>query len=164
VRLSSSLLIIFLVVPAGCRDSAPDDEGMGDDELATESDGEDEGDSSGGESGSDGDGSSSDSGGAVEGPIEGRPCPPDSTVNAANFGMPFMLTWCAGCHSAELDEDERAGAPLGIDMDTLDASREHLLRIYARSADDNLTMPPAGGPTEEEREQLGDWLACGAPE
>ena len=92
-----------------------------------------------------------------------RACPDDSDLVYESFGAPFMITWCNGCHAASLPEGERAQAPMGIDFDTVEDVRKHADRIWARSADHNLTMPPAGGPDEVEREMLGDWLACGAP-
>ncbi len=163
-----SALAVVLLTPA-CREPADDGEQVD----ALPSTGSESG-TSGGESGSDEStsgeptGSSDDtrggSTGAVEGPIEDRACEPDHGLSAANFGMPFLLTWCAGCHSADLPADERAGAPVGVDLDTLDAAQEQLLRIYARTVLDGATMPPAGGPSEQERAMLGDWLACGAPE
>lgn len=95
--------------------------------------------------------------------IEGRECPPGSVLTGENFGRPFLLTWCNGCHSAELPANGRQGAPVGVDFDTDEGVRQHLQRIYARAADNNATMPPAAGPGLEERELLGEWLACGAP-
>jgi hypothetical protein len=41
--------------------------------------------------------------------------------------------------------------------------RAQAARIWARSGDHNMTMPPVGGPEDEDRSMLGEWLACGAP-
>ena len=92
-----------------------------------------------------------------------RPCPTDSALTWENFGQPFMRNWCTACHAESLDEPARGGAPAGIDFNDLDGVRTHAARIWARSADANNTMPPAGVPPEAERAQLGEWLACGAP-
>lgn len=92
-----------------------------------------------------------------------RPCPPDSTLTAEDFGGPFVLTYCTGCHHAALPEGERAGAPLGVDFETLGKIRAHADRIWARSGDQNATMPPVGPAPADERIRLGEWLACGAP-
>lgn len=92
-----------------------------------------------------------------------RPCPEDSIVSYESFGGPFLLDWCTGCHAAGLPDGSRQGAPLGVDFDDLEAARKHAARIWARAADGNATMPPVGGPDEEERTRLGEWLACGAP-
>ena len=92
-----------------------------------------------------------------------RPCPEDSILSYENFGEPFLLSWCNGCHSSVLPEGERQGAPLGSDFDDLAMVREAGARIWARSADHNRQMPPLAGPEDEERTRLGEWLACGAP-
>lgn len=102
--------------------------------------------------------------GAAEYPsLDERPCPPDSTLTAEDFGGPFMLTYCTGCHHASLPEGERAGAPLGVDFETLTKIRAQADRIWARSGDQNATMPPIGPAPADERAKLGEWLACGAP-
>lgn len=95
--------------------------------------------------------------------IEGRECPPDNTTTYQNTGGPFLLSWCVGCHSSQLAKAQRAGAPVGVDFDTPKGIESHLLRIFARSADTNTTMPPVDAVTAAERHHLGDWIACGAP-
>ena len=92
-----------------------------------------------------------------------RRCPPQSIVTYENFGAPFFRSWCSGCHSSDLPSSDRQAAPLGIDFDTRAKIREHLDAIYSRAGDSNTTMPPRGGPDAEERQRLGDWLACGTP-
>jgi len=99
----------------------------------------------------------------VEGLIEGRLCPTDSTANYDNTGGPFLLSWCTGCHSSLLPSGERAGAPLGVDFDTPAGIKDQLLRIYARSADHNVTMPPVDAVPAHDRTLIGDWITCGAP-
>jgi hypothetical protein len=101
-----------------------------------------------------------------EGPwssLEERPCPPDSFLTFENFGGPFILDHCKGCHSGALPADMRQDAPPGVDFDSLDDVRHWAPRIWARAADQNATMPPVGAPGPEERALLGEWLACGAP-
>ena len=95
--------------------------------------------------------------------IEGRECPSDSYLTWESFGEGFMLDHCTGCHSALLEEGQRAGAPLGVDFNTQALVQDQLDRIYARSADDNTTMPPTDTVDTWERAALGEWLACGAP-
>ena len=95
--------------------------------------------------------------------LDERPCPENSTLSSENFGAPFMLTHCTGCHHSSLPASERADAPLEMDFDTVADARTHAPRIWARAADHNATMPPLGGPPPEERTRLGEWLACGAP-
>ena len=91
-----------------------------------------------------------------------RPCPDDSELTYENFGEGFMLSWCNGCHSSVMPEGERQDAPLASNFDDLDAVRAWSDRIWFRSADHNITMPPVGGPEDDERARLGEWLACGA--
>ena len=92
-----------------------------------------------------------------------RGCPDHSILTYENFGQAFMLDWCTSCHSSELPAGERAGAPMGMDLDSLDGVRRLADRIWARSGDDNQTMPPLGGIDQETRFRLGEWLGCGAP-
>jgi len=101
-----------------------------------------------------------------EGPwdsLDERPCPEGSGIDGQNFGIPFLLTHCNGCHGGAVTGDERQGAPPGVSFDNMDEVWMQLDRIWERSGDDNETMPPAGGPTPDERAMLGQWLACGAP-
>jgi hypothetical protein len=95
--------------------------------------------------------------------IPGRACPDQSPLSYQSFGQPFFASWCTGCHSSALGTDLRRGAPADINFDTLASIREKLPLIYAQAGDDHATMPPAGGPPQDLRHQLGDWLACGAP-
>lgn len=95
--------------------------------------------------------------------LDERPCPPDSIVSFENFGAPFMLDHCKGCHSGALPADMRQKAPTAIDFDDLQDIRDHADRIWLRAADQNETMPPVGGPGSQERRLLGEWLACGVP-
>lgn len=95
--------------------------------------------------------------------LEERPCPEDSFLTWDNFGGPFVLTYCTGCHSSALAEADRQGAPPGSDFDTLEDVRRWAPRIWARSGDHNATMPPVGVPEDPDRRDLGEWLACGAP-
>jgi hypothetical protein len=92
-----------------------------------------------------------------------RPCPTDSVLTFEDFGGPFLYSWCTGCHSSDMPEGMRQSAPLDVDFDTLEDARAWADRIWARAGDHNVTMPPIGGPDEEERGMLGEWLACGAP-
>lgn len=101
--------------------------------------------------------------GVLPSAIEGRECPTMSPLTYQSFGGPFFSNYCTSCHSSKLPSDRRNGAPAGVDFDTLGGIRARAERIYARAGDHNTTMPPAGGPSADQRKQLGDWLACGAP-
>jgi hypothetical protein len=85
----------------------------------------------------------------------------ESGVSYESFAGPFLLSWCTGCHASSLAEGQRQGAPPGIDFDSESGVRSHIERIAARVADH--TMPPAGGPSDEERALLLEWVDCGMP-
>jgi uncharacterized membrane protein len=91
------------------------------------------------------------------------PCPPAGTaLTYAGFGRAFLASNCETCHAA--DAPSRHGAPTAFTFDTLDQVRAHADRIFVRAAADNTTMPPGPvDPPADERAQLAEWLACGAP-
>lgn len=84
-----------------------------------------------------------------------------SYVDYTNFGEPFLLDWCSGCHSAALPATMRQNAPADVNFDTLDRVHQLQDRIAARATGAVPTMPPAGGPSDEERELLAEWIRCG---
>ncbi|MEZ4383108.1 MAG: hypothetical protein R3A79_17405 [Nannocystaceae bacterium] len=119
-----------------------------------------------GTSGTESDGDTESTGAIDEGPwdsFDQRPCPSGSFLTYENFGGPFMNSNCTGCHHSALGAGERQSATSGVDFDTVDLIRAQADRIWARSGDQNDTMPPAGPPSVDERALLGEWLACGAP-
>jgi uncharacterized membrane protein len=94
-------------------------------------------------------------------------CGNDSTVDCSmsaltyqTFGEPFMTNWCRGCHSADIYPMMRQDAPLDINFDTLDQVRQRRVMIETLTVK-RPTMPPAGGPSAEERALLDEWLTCG---
>jgi uncharacterized membrane protein len=87
-----------------------------------------------------------------------------SYLDYANFAAAFSADWCRGCHGAAVPEGMRQKAPLDVNFDSLDALRHWNERIRVRATGDAPTMPPAGGPSTEERALLAEWLACGARE
>ena len=109
----------------------------------------------------------------TEEPIFGPPtestCPPTSTLTYENFGKPFMEKYCTDCHSSDLEGEDRHGAPSFHDFDTLfgiKAVSDHIDETTAAGpAAMNDGMPPDSPfPTQMERYQLGEWIACGMPE
>ena len=90
-------------------------------------------------------------------------CPPQGTkLTYDSFGAAFMVQRCQTCHGQT--GGARRGAPDGYDFGTLDAVRAKGERIFARAAADNVTMPPGpDDPPAAERDDLAEWLACGAP-
>lgn len=98
----------------------------------------------------------------------GSVCPPDSTLTYASFGEPFFETYCQSCHGSQVRGTARQGAPSSHTYDDVAAIRRGLEEIDRRSAAGpnaiNMDMPRSFPvPTDAEREQLGEWLACGAP-
>lgn len=96
----------------------------------------------------------------------GSTCPSDSTLTYDNFGAPFMDAYCTRCHSSELVGGDRHGAPSDRNFDTLEGIIDSAERIDKQAAAGpdavNTFMPRDGGdaPSEEERRDLGEWLAC----
>jgi uncharacterized membrane protein len=103
------------------------------------------------------------------GTATGATCPATDAPTAANFGTAFLQTYCLSCHSASVTGAARQSAPEGVNFDTLDDARRQAALIDTHAAAGptatNTEMPPAGRtpPTQQEREKLGQWLACGAP-
>jgi uncharacterized membrane protein len=93
-------------------------------------------------------------------PIDDATCR-QSFADYTNFGEPFALDWCRGCHSATLPADMRQSAPADVNFDTHDEVLAWKERILVRATGDSPTMPPAGGPSAEERALLAEWLGCG---
>lgn len=111
----------------------------------------------------------SDKAAADSGGPSGAVCPTGSTLTYDTFGQAFMEDYCTRCHSSALTGAARNGAPSDHDFDTLagiqDTEVEHLDEQAAGGPDGvNTIMPPTGSkPTEAERRQFGEWLACGTP-
>lgn len=95
--------------------------------------------------------------------IDDYACPTGgTTLTYENFGADFMDRYCQSCHGS--NATDRAGAPGEYIFDTPDQVKRHAARIFARSAEENDSMPPGpDDPALEERMKLAEWLACGAP-
>jgi uncharacterized membrane protein len=115
--------------------------------------GGDDGTGSGGSSGSDGTGGD---GSDVTSACE------TSYLDYENFGAPFVVNWCRGCHSSALPANMRQAAPSDVNFDDVMQVRAWQDRIAATTIGASPTMPPAGGPSDAERALLAEWLACGA--
>ncbi len=79
-----------------------------------------------------------------------------------NFGAPFTLDWCRGCHSTAIPMGMRQKAPIDVNFDTIDDIRKWQHQILVQATGDAPKMPPAGGPSDDERVLLTEWLGCGA--
>jgi hypothetical protein len=104
----------------------------------------------------------------VLGPPTGTTCPPSSTLTYVNFGQAFMASYCTRCHSSTLSGTARMGATTAHDFDTqlgIQQVGDHIDQTAgAGPAATNDQMPPSAPvPTMMERQQLAEWMACGAP-
>lgn len=101
----------------------------------------------------------------------GATCPTGgTTLTYANFGSDFMSKYCLGCHSQDKTGTAREDAPADVNFDTLDLIKAHAAQIDIEAAASpkrtNTSMPPkeeSAQPTNPERMQLGEWIACGTP-
>jgi uncharacterized membrane protein len=84
-----------------------------------------------------------------------------STLTYQNFAAPFAISWCRGCHGKGQPLDMRQDAPVGVNFDTAEELRAAGPRLLARVTGAAPTMPPAGGPSAEERALLAEWVSCG---
>ncbi len=87
---------------------------------------------------------------------------PDLTWQSYADG--FFRDWCTGCHASQLESGNRNGAPISLNFDNVYDVRDSLDRIQIRTTGAEPSMPPATGPTDEERELLQSWIECGTPD
>lgn len=95
-------------------------------------------------------------------------CPTTQTLTYANFGQTFFESYCQGCHASTVTGAARKGAPADHVFDQVEDIRlltDHIDELAAAGpAGVNTVMPPEDPrPSQAERQQLGEWLACGAP-
>lgn len=99
--------------------------------------------------------------GCSDEPSDTALCTREPALNWDNFGKPFMQRYCTACHSSLLREDQRQGAPVGVEFDSYADSVRMAARIRARVlVPTPPEMPPGGGPTTEELALLDEWLSC----
>lgn len=79
-------------------------------------------------------------------------CPTDSTLTYTNFGAAFMTNYCLSCHTSK--ESPKLATQAQIQSHVSSILQE---AVYTTA------MPEDADLTTAEREQLGEWLACGAP-
>ncbi len=93
-------------------------------------------------------------------------CPTGSWLTYENFGKGFMNRNCTSCHHTDLAEGARAGAPLTVNLDTLDGIlnlRNQILSTTTRAPVDTNSMPPVNTVSAGDRRALQEWIACGSP-
>lgn len=85
-------------------------------------------------------------------------CPSAGTdLTYDNFGKKFFQDYCLSCHSAGSGVN---GANSYESQSAIQGAAED---IYGRAGGTNTNMPQSGTkPTSAEREQLAEWLSCGA--
>lgn len=105
-----------------------------------------------------------------------------STLTWQNFGHDFMCHYCTNCHDSGLPRSMRNGAPLFHDLDYMQGVLEVVDHVDQQAGSGpmahNDQMPGGGScgrcpstpggsldhtclvPTDEERQQLSQWLAC----
>ena len=79
-------------------------------------------------------------------------CPPESTLTYENYGQLVIEEQCLSCHASK--ERPKLGT-----LEDVRASRQAIMRTAVSST----SMPRGTGMLLEERQILGEWLACGAP-
>lgn len=79
-------------------------------------------------------------------------CPPDSTYTYQTFGQAFMQDNCLSCHAT-------GARPLLTTQAQIQANATRILdnAVYTDA------MPQDGNMAIEDRQALGQWIACGAP-
>lgn len=89
----------------------------------------------------------------------GVPACPDAGTELTydNFGKAFFDSHCTSCHTAGSGQTGADDLP----FDSQSAIQAQIEDIYEQAVG-GTSMPPGGGPTAEERQQLGEWLSCGA--
>jgi hypothetical protein len=79
-------------------------------------------------------------------------------VSWDTFGQAFLSTYCQGCHASTAPD--RQSAPDSVVFDTEEDALMFKEFILTVATGDTPTMPPNGGPTEDDRERLSVWLTC----
>lgn len=102
------------------------------------------------------------------GPPSGAACPEGSTLTYESFGRSFMESYCLRCHSESVTGADRFGAPSDHNFDTIieiQGLAGHIDQMAGAGPDSTNEIMPTDdpAPTLAEREQLAEWLACGAP-
>jgi uncharacterized membrane protein len=79
-------------------------------------------------------------------------CPTDSTLTYESFGSAFLSDNCLSCHASK-------DRPVLTTRGAVAANKDNIVSAAVTST----KMPANGSIGIEERQLLGEWLACGAP-
>lgn len=96
-------------------------------------------------------------------------CPDGSSVTYGSFAQGFFADYCTRCHASTLSGTARNGAPPDVNLDSRAAITPAIAARVDRVAAAgptriNVFMPlGAPAPSDDERDLLGAWIACGAP-
>jgi hypothetical protein len=96
-------------------------------------------------------------------PLDGPGCPSTgTTLSYQLFGRQFFSDHCSRCHSKDLPEGDRGGAPLDQNWDVYDS----VVKYGPRIREDVLKglMPPDDWVPPEEAQLLLQWIGCGMPQ
>jgi hypothetical protein len=97
--------------------------------------------------------------------LRGQGCVVDRGTTYDDFGREFIDAFCIRCHSEDVTDDDRMGAPPNANYDTIEGVRERLSFMYSYAGDNNVFMPISPPmPSRLDRMRFGAWLACGAPQ
>jgi uncharacterized membrane protein len=98
-------------------------------------------------------------------PASGPECPTGSTLTYTEFGKPFLSKYCSSCHAATVKGAARQAAPVDDVFDTVEQVRaKNDEVVHEVSVEKSMPFGPSSvKPTDLEREQFGEWVACGAP-
>lgn len=87
----------------------------------------------------------------------GATCPTSSTLTYDNFGRQFFASYCDRCHTSREGPTLNSLAAIRANSTAIDNA------AAAGPSATNTSMPEGSPqPTNAERLQLGEWLACGA--
>lgn len=98
----------------------------------------------------------------IEVPAELGDCPDDAAVTSADV-QDVLTRECVSCHSVELPEGERAGAPVGVDWDTPADLTAWNDDAYIWSRIQSGEMPIAAPLSAEDAYVFWEWFSCGSP-
>jgi uncharacterized membrane protein len=87
-------------------------------------------------------------------------CPDAGTaLTYADFGQGFFEKYCVSCHA----KGSGIGGAQDIPLESQAQIQANLDDIYSEAGGTNTGMPPSSSkPTAAERQQLAEWLSCGA--
>jgi uncharacterized membrane protein len=89
-------------------------------------------------------------------------CPDDAESSWADV-EPVFAAHCTRCHDADLEGEERSGAPEHIHFDSAEDAR--LNDFLTWSMVWSARMPPdRDGMSDDEAWVVWEWLSCGGPE